>query len=98
METADFKIRVIDPFKDERPKLINLRAPSPYVNRISLMWESMRNNVIDNFPKIPEKPEVKTYLKLVDHIYATDAYHSLSIENYVVSTELIEKVRSGEWN
>ena len=98
METADFKIRVTDPFKDEKPKLINLRASSPYVNRINLMWESMRNNVIENFPKTLKKPEVKTYLKLVDDIYTTDAYHSLSIENYVVSTELIQKVRLGEWN
>jgi hypothetical protein len=98
MEAADFKIRVIDPFKDEKPQLINLRAPSPYVNRINLMWESMRNNVIDNFPQAPKKPEVKTYLKMVDNIYTTDAYHSLSIENYIVSTELIQKVRSGEWN
>ena len=98
MESADFKIRVTDPFKDEKSKLLNLRAPSPYVNRINLMWESMRNNVIDNFPKIPEKPEAKTYLKMVDGIYTTDAYHSLSIENYVVSTDLIHKVKSGEWN
>lgn len=98
MELADFKIRVIDPFNDEKPKLINLRAPSPYVNRINLMWESMRNDVINNFPEVPEKPDTETYLKLVDDIYKTDAYHSLSIENYIVSAELIEKVRSGEWN
>ncbi len=98
MEAADFKIRVIDPFKDEKSKLINLRTQSPYVNRINLMWESMRTNVIKNFPRAPKKPEAKTYLKLVDDIYKTDAYHSLSIENYIVSTELIEKVRSGKWN
>jgi Fic family protein len=28
----------------------------------------------------------------------TDAYHSLSIEGYRVSTDLIERVRSGRWN
>jgi hypothetical protein len=28
----------------------------------------------------------------------TDAYHSLSIERYQVTPELIERVRSGEWN
>ena len=98
MEAADFKIRVIDPFNDDKPKLINLRAPSPYVNRINLMWESMRNDVIENFPKSPKKSTEETYLRLVDDIYKTDAYHSLSIENYIVSTQLIEKVRSGEWN
>lgn len=98
MEAADFKIRVIDPFNGDKPKLINLRAPSPYVNRINLMWESMRIDVIPTFPKSPKKPEEERYLKLVDDIYKTDAYHSLSIENYIVSTELIEKVRSGDWN
>ena len=30
--------------------------------------------------------------------YVTDAYHSLSIEGYRVSKELIERVRSGNWN
>ncbi len=98
MEAADFKVRVINPFSGDNPKLINLRAPSPYVNRINLMWESMRKDVIENFPKSPKRPKEETYLKLVDDIYKTDAYHSLSIENYIVSTELIEKVRSGEWD
>jgi Fic family protein len=31
-------------------------------------------------------------------MYVTDAYHSLSIEGYRVSPELIERVQSGEWN
>jgi hypothetical protein len=34
----------------------------------------------------------------VNNIYTTDAYHSLSIERYMVTPELIEKVRSGAWN
>ncbi|MBK1621926.1 cell filamentation protein Fic, partial [Lamprobacter modestohalophilus] len=34
----------------------------------------------------------------VEDIYPTDAYHSLSIEGYRVSAELIEQVRSGHWN
>ena len=31
-------------------------------------------------------------------MYVNDAYHSLSIEGYRVSPELIERVRSGTWN
>jgi len=31
-------------------------------------------------------------------VYVTDAYHSLSIEGYRVTPELIERVRSGRWN
>ncbi len=34
----------------------------------------------------------------MDEVYITDAYHSLSIEGYRVSPELIERVRSGSWN
>jgi Fic family protein len=34
----------------------------------------------------------------VDAIYLTDAYHSLSIERYKVTPELIERVSSGTWD
>jgi hypothetical protein len=37
-------------------------------------------------------------LRFVDDIYQSDAYHSLSIEGYRVTPELIERVRSGDWN
>lgn len=38
------------------------------------------------------------YMKEVDEIYVTDAYHSLSIERYKVTPELIARMSSGEWN
>jgi Fic family protein len=41
---------------------------------------------------------VKAYLKRVNDVYVTDAYHSLSIEGYQVTPELIERVRTGSWN
>jgi len=31
-------------------------------------------------------------------VYVTDAYHSLSIEGYQVSPQLIEQVRRGHWD
>ena len=34
----------------------------------------------------------------MDKVYKSDAYHSLSIEGYVVSAELIEKVARGDWS
>jgi hypothetical protein len=37
-------------------------------------------------------------MKRVEKVYVTDAYHSLSIEGYRVSAELIERVRTGAWN
>ena len=37
-------------------------------------------------------------MRFVDEIYQSDAYHSLSIEGYSVSAELIERVRAGNWD
>jgi hypothetical protein len=37
-------------------------------------------------------------MKRVNDAYVTDAYHSLSIEGYRVTPDLIERVRSGTWN
>lgn len=99
MKSADYDVREDDPFKEKLPTLFNTRETSPYVNRIKLMWQHMRNSVIEKFPKSTGLPEnINEYLKKVDDIYVTDAYHSLSIEGYNVTPELIEKVRSGNWN
>jgi hypothetical protein len=59
----------------------------------------MREIIIARFPKAPGLPkDIKTFMKHVEEIYVTDAYHSLSIEGYKVTPELIERVRSGTWN
>jgi Fic family protein len=69
------------------------------VGRIKLLWQKMREPIIERFPKAPGLPrDAAAYMKGVDDAYATDAYHSLSIEGYRVSPELIERVRSGTWN
>jgi len=63
------------------------------------MWQQMREKILKLFPIAPGPPsDIAAYLKAVDDIYVTDAYHSLSIEGYRISPELIERVRSGEWN
>ena len=41
---------------------------------------------------------IDAYLKRVYDAYVTDAYHSLSIEGYRVTPELIRRVRGGMWN
>lgn len=99
MRAADYDVRESDPFPSEIPLLEPSREVSPYVNRIRLMWHEMRRPIIEFFPKAPAKRrDTKAYLKSVEEAYATDAYHSLSIEGYRVSRELIERVRSGIWN
>ena len=62
------------------------------------MWAQMREAVIGRFPQPASRVnDIDAYLAEVDGLYVTDAYHSLSIEGYTVSPELIERVRSGQW-
>jgi len=99
MRTAGYDIRESDPFETHVPLALPTRAESPYVNRIRLMWQQMREPIIERFPAAPGLPtDAEAYLKRVEDVYVTDAYHSLSIEGYRVSPELIERVRSGTWN
>ncbi len=83
-----------DPFTD---KYEFVRDLSPYATRIRLMWKSMRDAVLAVTPSVPDGMDIDAYMKDVEDRYRLDAYHSLSIEGYKVSEELIEKVRSGNW-
>jgi Fic family protein len=99
MSAAGYDVRESDPFTDKPSLVIPARETSPYVNRIRLLWQQMRAPVIDRFPKAPGLPRnVEAYMKRVNDAYVTDAYHSLSIEGYRVTRELIERVRGGAWN
>lgn len=99
MKSAGYVIRELDPFEDPTPIKFDLRERSPYVNRIKLMWQNMRTDVTKVFPKAPGIPDdINTYMQKIEEIYVTDAYHSLSIERYKVSPELIESVRTGSWD
>ena len=99
MRTAGYDVRENDPFETQIPVALPARERSPYVNRIRIMWQEMREPIIECFPTAPGLPDtVDHYLKHVENVYVTDAYHSLSIEGYRVSPELIERVRSSAWN
>jgi len=99
MKKAGYDVRENDPFEEQAPFAVGTREPSPYVTRVKLMWHAMREEVIDIFPAAPKKKtNIDAYMKHVEEIYVTDAYHSLSIEGYRVSAELIERVRSGAWH
>ena len=99
MRAAGYDVREKDPFETQIPVGLPERERSPYVNRIRIMWQEMREPIIKRFPAAPGIPmNVDKYLKRVEEVYVTDAYHSLSIEGYRVSPELIERVRSGAWN
>lgn len=99
MRAADFDIRENDPFERTDIMTFSAREVSPYVNRLHLMWQAMREPIIERFPVAPGLPaHAEAYLAQVEEMYVTDAYHSLSIEGYRVSPALIERVRSGNWN
>ncbi len=99
MDAAGYTVRESDPFESKPALVLTTREASPYVNRIRLMWQDLRQHVLDAFPAPPGIPDdPNAYLKAVDEVYVSDAYHSLSIEGYRVSPELIKRVRSGAWD
>jgi Fic family protein len=98
MTAAGFAIIENNPFQ-EKPLLANTSIlKSPYSARIKTSWEKTRTEIIKIFPQpVKSAKERKILLENVDNIYIQDAYHSLSIEGYQVSEELIEKIASGSW-
>ncbi|MEH6551050.1 MAG: Fic family protein [Pseudomonadales bacterium] len=99
MISAGYVINEKDPFVEKAPFSFGIKESSPHVNRLRMSWEAMREPILKHFPSSPEtKTNNKKYIQQLDNVYATDAYHSLSIEGYRVSPELIERVRSGDWN
>ena len=99
MRAAGYSITENDPFEEKTAIIFNEHEFSPHVNRIRMNWAEMRGVVLENFPQAPLlHQDTDEYLKQVDDIYLTDAYHSLSIEGYRVNEELIERVRSGNWD
>ncbi|MDD7317911.1 MAG: Fic family protein [Prevotella sp.] len=98
MRRLGYDIREEDPFEDKVEDISPIPI-SPHVARLSLMWSNMRQVVIDNFPVPNDVPkDIDKFFKQLDDKYIEDAYHSLSIEGYRVSDELIEKVKSGNWH
>ena len=97
MKAAGYDVRENDPFAGRAS--VASAAVAPIAGRMRLMWESMRVKVIESFPLPPGLPQDReAFLKSVGDIYQTDAYHSLSIEGYSVSNDLIERVRTGNWD
>jgi fido (protein-threonine AMPylation protein) len=99
MKAAGHDVRPTDPFAEQQTFGILQTGVPPIVGRLQSFWSQHREDVIAAFPKPPGLPnDTNAYLKFVDEIYQSDAYHSLSIEGYRVTPELIERVRAGAWN
>jgi fido (protein-threonine AMPylation protein) len=99
MKAAGYDVRPADPFAEQQTFGKLQTGVPPIVGRLQSFWSLHRKEVIAAFPKPPGLPkDTDAYLKFVDGIYQSDAYHSLSIEGYRVTPELIERVRAGAWN
>ena len=98
MKAAGADIRESDPFAPEQVFGALTTGRSPIIARMRAMWQSMRDTIIESFPKAPGLPKNREkYLNFVNEIYKSDAYHSLSIEGYSVTPALIERVQRGGW-
>jgi len=99
MKGAGYDVRESSPFEAGQILRKPSRPSAPMVSRVEMLWGSMRGKVLAAFPKGPGLPTDKeAYLRFVDEIYRTDAYHSLSIEGYSVNPALVERVRQGGWD
>ncbi|EQD76068.1 filamentation induced by cAMP protein Fic [mine drainage metagenome] len=99
MKSAGYDVRESNPFEAGQIFRTPRRVAAPIVVRVEMLWKSMRGAVIEIFPKAPGLPKDKNaYLRAVDGIYQSDAYHSLSIEGYSVTPTLIERMRQGNWD
>src|SRR6267154_853344 len=97
MKGAGYDVRESSPFEAGHIFRSLRRPAAPIVGRIEMLWESMRGRVLAVFPKAPGLPTGnEAYLRYVNEIYRTDAYHSLSIEGYSVTHALVERVIAGE--
>ena len=96
MKLAGYDVRESDPFLSDRRFRTLQPTVAPIVGRLHALWETFRPVVTAAFPKSRDLAhDHAAYMRLVDEIYQSDAYHSLSIEGYSVTPELIERVSSG---
>ena len=99
MQGVGYDVRELDPFNDHLNISFSSKDASPYANRIKIMWSDFRKVILEKLPAAPGMPKnIEKFISSVKEIYVTDAYHSLSIERYQVTPELIDRVRNGSWN
>lgn len=98
MRSAGYKVLETNHFKAPVNKFPRTRHETPAVQRVRLMWADMRQTIIDTLPASGPLPgDAARVLEDVEARYVSDAYHSLSIEGYRVTQELIENARQVAW-
>ena len=97
------KIKITDPFIIQPVILANERKEAPSARRIRIMWQEMRQDILNRLDSYQPKFDfvsrpLEQTLGMINELYVDDAYNSLSIEGYIVTPELIEKVSNGSWS
>ena len=97
---AGYELNDVEPFEEYVPLLGRARSESPYAGRIRSKWASWREIVQEVMPAagLVDRHIWDQIIKDIQERHQEDAYHSLSIEGYKVSEELIAKIESGEWD
>lgn len=98
MKAADHAVREVDPLEPGRAIYVPHPTTPTVVGRLQALWTAAREVVLAEFPKASRAPVPRReYLHMVEGVYELDAYHSLSIEGYQVTPELVERVTTGAW-
>lgn len=96
MVAASHEVREIDPFHPAQ-RFTRFASPAtPIEARLRALWGSYRDTALEAMPPalgLPGQPA--DYLRAVDGIYLEDTYHSLSIEGYRVTPELVAREQAG---
>jgi len=96
MRQVGYTVTEENPFEED--VRMETLAVSPHVSRIRLMWKQMRKVVLETLNVNPVHQDAASVLAMMDATYVKDSYHSLSIEGYKITEELLERVRSGDWD
>jgi len=98
LAAAGLTPKIENPFEEPARLSSGALLPTPYAGRIEAMWAKLRPVVLEHFPAPPSsRPDTDEYMQRVREIYTHDAYHSLSIEGYQVTPELIQRIADGDW-
>jgi Fic family protein len=89
-----------NPFNKDAVRFLSSNKPKSVT---SLKLEAMWNNYRDSVEKIGRNLVRNSFIPdqieaMLEIVKQEDMYHSLSIEGYKITDELIEKVISGNWN
>lgn len=100
LKSASVNVPLIEnPFNKQPVIYFKERSKCALSSRINMLWENNREVVLSHRPSDATLDILPSdYDDAAEKIKVYDAYHSLSIERYRVTPELIARIASGEWN